>query len=341
MGLMVVSAGAGLVPFIGFLLYFLAGVVGQLGAGLLVDGTGFLGSPRKGFSICKLLLLILATLGVCLSVFERLAAGVLEQYLHIPDIDLQLLGQSITISGSAGTAAVNGTAAGAGTAAGGFSSYPMWVVGLCSLGSLLASSAMPIQTAINRQVSEGVLHTKLQTAFFSFTMGTLASAVAVSITLLASKPLHDGLGRAFLTSSWWMYCTGPMGVFYIASGIWFVGKVGSAAFFLLLISGQVAGAALLDSVGFLGNPKQDITLLRLVGLLVVVLCALLIRVDCACCYQRSACKGCCNKAGGNGQGEGCCRRAFSCSCCRRQKPSPQEHRQQVQVELAKNAYYEE
>lgn len=144
---------------------------------------------------------------------------------------------------------------------------------MCVVGGVAAGTLMPVQAAINRGMSE-LVPTKLQASLVSFIVGTIAVFIALTIQLLLRPDLASALNARIATSAWWMYLGGgPLGVVFIASGIFFVRSLGVSLFFVALVCGQLLGSAVLDAVGFLGSPALSTPGTRIAGIILVFLAA--------------------------------------------------------------------
>jgi transporter family-2 protein len=106
--------------------------------------------------------------------------------------------------------------------------------------ALLAGAAIAVQQAINGRVSVASGQ-PLVAAWVNFAVGTAALVIALLVGLAAGgqvSPLPAG--------PWWMYSGGAIGVVFIAVAAWVVRPLGVLVFALLSVSGQLAGALLLD-----------------------------------------------------------------------------------------------
>lgn len=111
------------------------------------------------------------------------------------------------------------------------------------LMGVVAGSAIAVQQAINGRVSV-VSREPLVAAWVSFFTGALAlilvvgTAVITGSSDLAVPPDTD----------WWLYSGGFLGVIFIATAAWVVGRVGVLRLALLSIAGQLLAAVLFDLV---------------------------------------------------------------------------------------------
>jgi transporter family-2 protein len=137
--------------------------------------------------------------------------------------------------------------------------------------ALLAGVMMPIQAAINNRLS-GILENPILAAFVSFVVGTAALFVYI---VAAGIPLGNlsSLRNASLIS----WTGGLVGAFFVASSIILVPRLGVALTFSLIVAGQMGITLLLDHYGFLGVPVKEVSVMRLVGVVLIVAGVVLIR----------------------------------------------------------------
>lgn len=108
---------------------------------------------------------------------------------------------------------------------------------------LVAGAAVGVQAAINGRVSS-VSREPLVAAWMNFIVGTSVLLLAVGIA--AATGLTDLSIPS--DSHAWLYTGGLIGVIYVATTAWVVGRVGVLRLALLAIAGQLLGAILLDLV---------------------------------------------------------------------------------------------
>lgn len=109
-----------------------------------------------------------------------------------------------------------------------------------------------------------------------------AAVLSIAITLIVSTLIMFG-GRTVPTWEtwaqlpWWIGIGGLIGVLVVAGGATIVPITGAAVFFVCLIAGQLAGSVFLDQIGAFGLPQQDISPMRLLGVMLTFGGALLAR----------------------------------------------------------------
>lgn len=144
----------------------------------------------------------------------------------------------------------------------------MWSYLCAALSIGVVFSAQP---AINASVAR-VLGAPLLTAALSIFI-SLACIVAL-FPLFGSVSLRT---VPFASTPPWILLAGLAGALVVFGGLAITPVTGAAVFFVLLITGQLLGAAVLDHLGAFGLPRRPITLTRAAGLLCLVAGVYLVR----------------------------------------------------------------
>lgn len=132
-------------------------------------------------------------------------------------------------------------------------------VGLLT-GALLA--AQPSANGyLGRQVAE-----PLQASLISFASGT----TIILLVLLALGQFPPSFKNPPSTLPWWAWTGGAIGTVMVTTSLIFVPKIGSLAWFAVVMTGQVVAALMLDHFGWMGNAKQPASPLRLFGALLLI-----------------------------------------------------------------------
>jgi transporter family-2 protein len=143
------------------------------------------------------------------------------------------------------------------------------------LGSLafFVGSLFPVQIAINAMLARAIGGPVFASAI-SFAVGdALLAALAIwtSATSFSSEFFRS-------TPFFVLVGGGVLGAIYVTSNIFLVPRLGSAAALGFGIAGQLLAAALLDHFGILGLAEREVSAGRLVGAVLILVGALLIRV---------------------------------------------------------------
>ena len=129
--------------------------------------------------------------------------------------------------------------------------------------------AMTIQTAINTQLRE-FLYSPLQSALFSFFIGTIVLAMMVFF-----QPTEKPQLEQFIKMPWYLWLGGFLGVYAISMSIYTAPKLGFLTLSGLIVFGQVLASMVVDHFGFLGAEKTPIHWQRFLGGVVIFIGVLL------------------------------------------------------------------
>lgn len=136
--------------------------------------------------------------------------------------------------------------------------------------SLIVGASLASQAGLNAQLREG-LNSPIQAAFISFLVGTL---------ILGVLCVYQGLPWFTKTSissvPWWAWFGGALGAFNIAMSVFLAPKLGAVAFVVSIVCGQIIASLVLDQNGWLGFPKIELTVNRILGASLIVLGVLLV-----------------------------------------------------------------
>ena len=143
---------------------------------------------------------------------------------------------------------------------------------LYALLPLAGGALIAAQAPINARLRVA-LASPLGSAFLSFVIGTALLLIAVAVVGDGASVLKD-LGDG----PWWAYAGGACGAVFVVATLLAAPRVGVTTTFVAVIAGQVVAAALIDRLGWLGQPQIPLSGERIaaIGLLVVSL-VLLVR----------------------------------------------------------------
>ena len=143
---------------------------------------------------------------------------------------------------------------------------------LWPLLGVMAGAFIAVQAPINAALGRG-LGSPVVAAGFSFLSGAVGLAL-VSLIMLQAQ----GVTPNWRAPAAWMFVVGGLlGAVYVTSAIVLAPKIGAAALMACLVAGQLIAGILMDRVGFLGLPVQEISLGRIVGALMLLTGAVLVR----------------------------------------------------------------
>jgi bacterial/archaeal transporter family-2 protein len=134
---------------------------------------------------------------------------------------------------------------------------------LAVLVGVAAGCLVGIQAPVNSRLGR-VLGT-LPAASFSFLVGT-AALLAITSIVGGGMGALGGVGRA----PWWALVGGLLGAVYVSVALVVVRTLGAAGLTAVVITGQLTVSVAIDRFGLLGVAKQQVSLHRVLGLLLLV-----------------------------------------------------------------------
>lgn len=137
--------------------------------------------------------------------------------------------------------------------------------------AILAGLAVAVQTGINSQLNALTKNPTL-TALISFVVGT----VSLLLYLLFTDK-NALLQPGDLKAPWWLYIGGLLGAFYISTIVIVAPRLGAATTISFIVASQLIFAVIFDHFGWLGFPLKEISLTRVIGVLLLIAGVYLIR----------------------------------------------------------------
>lgn len=137
--------------------------------------------------------------------------------------------------------------------------------------AILAGAMMPTQAAINNKLAV-VVDSPILAALISFfvgTIGILVYAVASGTPLSNLSSIREAPPIAWIG--------GLLGAFFVTATVVLVPRLGVAMSFSLIIAGQMLVTLVIDHFGLLGVPVKEVSLIRVVGILLITAGVVLIR----------------------------------------------------------------
>lgn len=142
---------------------------------------------------------------------------------------------------------------------------------LAVLFGFFSGALRPVQTSVNTRLRWSV-GAPLLASLISFLVGTGALFLATWVT--TGHPLPDF--SATTGQPWWIFTGGALGVVMLTGNILLFPRVGSVQTVILPLSGQIFMGLLIDSLGLFHSPRIELTPLRLLGAIGVLIGALLV-----------------------------------------------------------------
>jgi len=138
--------------------------------------------------------------------------------------------------------------------------------------ALLAAGAggcIAVQAVANAKLRLHLGHPGLAT--FSSILGTFVTACGLMLALVAVRPPPVPTADTLRQTEWWNWIGGPLGAVFVLAGTVLVRELGAAAYFALVVAGQLAVSLVLDHYGLMGVAENPVTAKRLLGAGLVVL----------------------------------------------------------------------
>jgi len=131
--------------------------------------------------------------------------------------------------------------------------------------SILIGISLASQAGVNSQLRLA-LSNPIQAAFISFLVGTIILGI---VALLQGDTWFKS--GTLTTIPWWAWIGGLLGAFNIAMSIFLAPKLGAVVLTVSVVCGQILASLALDHNGWLGFPKIEISINRIVGAIFVVI----------------------------------------------------------------------
>lgn len=111
----------------------------------------------------------------------------------------------------------------------------------------------------------------------------LAASISITISLIVVFALSLSWGKGVGDLSqikalpWWVFVGGVIGVIFVAGSVVVAPVLGVALFFVCVVAGQLIGSSIIDQIGAFGLAVKPINTMKLVGVGLVLLGAVLVQ----------------------------------------------------------------
>lgn len=129
--------------------------------------------------------------------------------------------------------------------------------------ALLLGVVLSVHLGMNAQVGAILNNPRMGNAIF-WTIGAI-TAIGIGLTGWESA-VFANLREVPL----WLLTAGAFGAALVFGIAWVIPQIGAGTFFVLLIAGQVITGMILSHFGVLGSPVQPITMIKIVGVALLV-----------------------------------------------------------------------
>jgi transporter family-2 protein len=141
---------------------------------------------------------------------------------------------------------------------------------LLVLFAVVAGVFLPLQAGVNTRLAQFV-GGPVRASMVSFGVGAIALLVVVLV-------FYRSGGVDARHAPWWAWIGGFLGAFYVTATVVIPVRIGAAAFFGILVAAQLVMGVLIDRFGLIGFPERTTSPLRIVGVVLLVAGALLVRL---------------------------------------------------------------
>jgi transporter family-2 protein len=135
-----------------------------------------------------------------------------------------------------------------------------------------AGISLVVQQALNTNL-RAALNSAAWSGFMSYFIGVICMA---ALALALQDPIPSVATAARIP--WFAWSGGLFGAIFVALAIFLIPQLGAAAFFALLIAGQMLGSIAFDHFGLLGVPVHPVSAVRVIGAALLVGGVVLIRM---------------------------------------------------------------
>ena len=135
--------------------------------------------------------------------------------------------------------------------------------------AVIAGGVIAVQSVLNASLGKRSGH------LGSVLILTIVSLL-VLIALIQIFPSKSNLKNLPRIDEWYLYFGGVLGVFILATPIILIPKIGTASTLIAFVLGQSLVALLIDNFGLFASPKLEISIYRIVGIVLIGLGAFFI-----------------------------------------------------------------
>jgi transporter family-2 protein len=93
---------------------------------------------------------------------------------------------------------------------------------------------------------------------------------AVTALIIGLTGYQDGALGPLKQVNPWLLTAGGLGACLVFAIAWLIPQVGAGPVMITLLAGQILGGMLMSHFGWLGSPEQPVTLMKIIGVLVMV-----------------------------------------------------------------------
>ncbi|SFQ95994.1 DMT family transporter [Poseidonocella sedimentorum] len=138
------------------------------------------------------------------------------------------------------------------------------------LAAVLVGALLSLQPSMNAMLARAV----------GSAYGASAISIGVAFASILLVVAVIGAGRVTVGTltavPWWIYLAGVVGTIFVASGVVIAPVTGALVFFVCIVTGQMLGSLIADHVGAFGLAVREINSMRVFGITLVCLGAIIV-----------------------------------------------------------------
>ena len=132
--------------------------------------------------------------------------------------------------------------------------------------ALLSGFCLAIQPAVNGHLGIGI-SSGIQAALISFLIGTIL-LIAINVILKQMTSVKMAFQKK---APWWFYMGGFLGALYVFFALVITPEIGTGAFVIFVLIGQMIVSLLIDNYGLLRSRVRKVSMIRIIGLIVMLI----------------------------------------------------------------------
>ena len=139
--------------------------------------------------------------------------------------------------------------------------------------ALLSGFCLAIQPAVNGHLGIGI-SSGIQAALISFLIGTIL-LIAINVILKQMRNVKKAFQKK---APWWFYMGGFLGALYVFFALVITPEIGTGAFVIFVLIGQMIVSLLIDNYGLLRSRIRKVSYIQIIGLVVMLLGAGIVKL---------------------------------------------------------------
>lgn len=139
--------------------------------------------------------------------------------------------------------------------------------------ALLSGFCLAIQPAVNGHLGIGI-SSGIQAALISFLIGTIL-LIAINVILKQMTSVKMAFQKK---APWWFYMGGFLGALYVFFALVITPEIGTGAFVIFVLIGQMIVSLLIDNYGLLRSRIRKVSMIQIIGLIVMLIGAGIVKL---------------------------------------------------------------